>query len=149
MKTVSALLIVWCSVIASAQVKISIPKQHYKSRDKVDVEITNTGTSDVTLCVEYGYISYIDPDHTEPSPTPVYVQQKGAKGWSTLLTGPDIGSTVAPVTLHSGQSQHFPFRVNAHGTVRLILEYGFGSNQRFCEDRKSKKVARSPEFSIE
>ena len=118
-------------------------------RDKIDVEIVNTGLSDITYCVQYGYISYIDSDHHEPSPTPVYVQQKGPKGWGTLLTGPDIGSSVAPVTLHAGQSEHFPFRLNAHGTVRLVLEYWLGSTEHSCEDRKSMRVARSPQFSID
>ena len=129
--------------------KIRVPELHYKSHDRIDVEIMNTGTSDVTFCVEYGYVSYIDSDHPEPTPTPVYVQQKNSRGWGTLMTGPDIGSTRNPVTLGQGGSQHFPIRVNAHGTVRLVLDYRVGSTANPCERSKWMKSVRSREFSIE
>ena len=143
------MLTILCSIVASAQVKITVPELHYKSHDKIDVEIMNTGTSDVTFCVEEGYVSYIDSDHPESTPTPVYVQQKNSRGWGTLMTGPDIGSTPNPVIVGRGESQRFPFRVNAHGTVRLVLDYRVGSTSHPCGRRKGIKSVKSREFSIE
>jgi len=55
-KRISAILIIWYSIAASAEMKIRVPELHYKSHDRIDVEIMNTGTSDVTFCVEYGYV---------------------------------------------------------------------------------------------
>ena len=149
MKTVAVILAVSSSAIGAAQVRVRVPDQHYKSHDKIDVQITNTGASNVTFCVEAGYISYIDSEHSESSPTPIYVQQRGARGWSSLLTGPDIGSARSPETLGPGQSQHFPFRVNASGTIRLVLNYWPDSNQHSCENRNGLRVARSREISME
>lgn len=149
MKTIAAIVLVCWSIAAFAQVEVSVPNPAYKSHDRIDVEIVNTGTSDVTFCVEYGYVSFIDSEHTETTPTPVYVQQKTPHHWSTLLTGPDIGSSRHSETLHSGASQHFPFRVNAHGTVRIVLECRLGPEENFCADRREMRVARSREFSIE
>jgi hypothetical protein len=148
-KTIAAILLVLWSIAATAQARISIPDVTYKAHDRIDVEIENAGASDVTFCVEYGYSSSIDAEHAEPTPTPVYVQQKSSRGWDTLLTGPDIGSSPHPVTLGARESQHFPFRVNAHGTVRIVLEYRVGSDENFCFHRKGVRVARSREFSIE
>jgi hypothetical protein len=144
-----AMLIFFCPALVCAQVKIMVPERQYKSRDKINVAIINTGTSEITYCLEAGYISYIDPDHSEPSPTPVYVQQKTSRGWGTLMSGPDIGSSVHPEILGPGETQHFPFRVNAHGTVRVVLVYKLGSDAHFCQERKGKRIARSREFSIE
>jgi hypothetical protein len=148
-KTIAAIILVCWSIAAVAQVKVRVPNGPYKSHDKIDVEIVNTGASDATFCIEYGYVSFIDSDHIEPTPTPVYVQQQSSRHWSTLLTGPDVGSSRHPYILHSGESQHFPFRVNAHGTVRFVLEYRLGSDESFCADRKEMRVARSREFSVE
>lgn len=88
---------------------MSVPELHYRSHDRIDVEIANSGTSDVTFCVEAGYVSYIDSDHSEPTPTPVYVQQKNSRGWGTLMTGPDIGSAPAPFTLRRRSRSIFHF----------------------------------------
>jgi hypothetical protein len=143
------MLTIWCSIVASAQVKITVPELHYKSHDKIDVELRNTGTSDVTFCVDEGYVSYIDSDHTESTPTPVYVQQKNSRGWGTLMTGPDSGSAPHPVKVGRGESQHYPFRVNAHGIVRLVLGYRLGSAAHPCGRRNGMKSVKSREFSIE
>jgi len=125
-KKIAVVTVIALSLAADAQVKISVPSAVYKTHDKIDVEIVNAGTSDVTFCVEYGYLSFVDSNHSEPTPTPVHVQQKNSHRWSTLLTGPDIGSARHPDTLRPGESQHFPFRVNAHGTVRIVLRYPCG-----------------------
>ena len=44
--------------------------------------------------------------------------------------------------------QHFPFRVNAQGTIRLGLNYRLGSNEYSYEDRKGVRITRSREFRI-
>jgi hypothetical protein len=148
-KIITAILTIWCSVVASAQVKISVPELAYKPHDRIDVVIMNAGATDISFCVEYGYVSYIDSDHPKPTPTPVHVQQKNSRGWGTLMTGPDIGSSRNSFTLGHGKSQHFPFRVNAHGTVRLVLDYWLDSAADPCQSGKGMKSVRSREFSIE
>ena len=65
------------------------------------------------------------------------------------MTGPGIGSSSNPVTIGAAESQHFPFRVNAHGTVRLVLDYWVGSTRNPCERGKRMKSMKSFEFSIE
>ena len=134
---------------AAAQVKISVPDEHYLAHDKINVGIKNAGSSPVTYCVEVGYVSYSDSQHLEPSPTPIRIQQKSSRGWSTMLTGPDVGSHLKAEILLPGESELFPFRVNTHGTIRLVLEYQLGSNERFYHNRKGAKTARSREISIE
>ena len=148
-KPIIGIVLLCGAITAAAQIRIEVPNAAYKSRDRIDVDIVNTGASDVTYCVEYGYISFLDSDHSESTPTPAYVQQRNARHWSTLLIGPDIGSTRHPEILHSGESQHFPFRVNAHGTVRVVLEYRLGAYENFCANRKGMRVAKSREFPIE
>jgi hypothetical protein len=148
-KTTAALLFVLWSIAVGAQIKIDVPNQAFKSHDRIDVEIVNAGASDATFCVEYGYVSYLDSGRSEPTPTPVYVQQKVSRSWSTLMTGPDIGSARTPVTLKAEESQHYPFRVNAHGTVRLVLDYWLGSGDHQCGDTKGRKTAFSRGFQIE
>ena len=152
MKILSAILIFCWSILASAQVKITIPQQRYSSGDKIDVAITNTGTTDITFCVSYKNFGFVDHHIQQTFPSPVLLQEKGPQGWGTLITGYDDSlPPPKPVTLQSGEAQHFPFRVHTHGTVRLILEYAFGLNEHFCEDRKNIGVVgtRSREFSIE
>ena len=135
-RKIAAITLVCWPFAASAQIKISIPDATYKSHDRIDLEIVNTGTSDATFCVESGYVSFIDSHQTESTPTPVYVQQKVSNHWRTLLTGPDIGSSPHPDVLQSRESRHFPFRVNAHGTIRIVLKYRLGSDENFCADKK-------------
>lgn len=149
MKVTGAILVICRSIAASAQVKIGVSEPSYRSHDKIDVEVLNTGSSDVKFCVEYGYESFIDSDHTEATPTPVYVQQEVTRGRSSLLTGADIGSAQHLETLERGQSQHYPFRVNAHGTVRLVIDYWLGSEDHQCGDTKSRRTAFSHKFQIE
>jgi hypothetical protein len=148
-KTIAAIVLGCWSVAAVAQISIRVPRSRYKSHEMIEVEIVDTGDADVTYCVEYGQVSFIDPDHSGPTPTPLYVQQKTSRGWNTLLNGPDVGSSRRPETLHSGESQHFPFRVNAHGTVRIVLEYRLGPDENFCTDETGKRVVTSREISIE
>jgi hypothetical protein len=148
-KAILVFLAFSCSALAAAQVKISVPVLRFKAHDQIDVRVTNAGTAPVTYCVQIGHVSYTDSGQSEPTPTPVYVQQKNSRGWSTLMIGPDIGSFLSPESLLPGESQQFPFRVNARGTMRLVLEYRLGSNESFCKDRKGLRVARSREFSIE
>ena len=149
MRKFGTILIFCCSIFASAQVRINVPQRHYKSRDRIDVQISNTGTEAITYCVQVGYISHPDSEHSEPTPTPIYIQQRGPHGWSALLTGPDIGSFLTPEILRPGDSQHYPFRVNAHGTIRLVLDYRVGSDEQFCQNRNGKKLTKSHEISIE
>lgn len=152
MKALSVTLILLCSTLAAAQVRISVPDHQYKSGDKIDVVITNIGVSDVTFCVKYGNFGYVEHHVEEAFPSPFAIQERGPQGWGTLFT--DYVDSLPPpkaVTLQSGDSQHFPFRVSTHGTVRLVLVYGFGSNEHFCDDRTKMSIAgsRSQDVAID
>jgi hypothetical protein len=85
------------------------PKDRYAPHDVIDVVINNAGKSDVSLCVEFGHGSFLDAEHSEATPTPVYVQRQTNRGWDTLLIGPDVGSMRHPVVLSPGEFQHYPF----------------------------------------
>ncbi|MGB0065745.1 MAG: hypothetical protein WBP85_14985 [Terracidiphilus sp.] len=148
MKAQAIVVTFFCTLTASAQVQIRVPSQHYEAQDRINVEIVNTGTGDVSFCVEYGYVSYAE-DHSESTPTPVYVQQKKEKGWDTLLTGPDVGSIRQSVTLGRGESQVYPFRVNAHGKIRVVLDYWVGNGAGSCESPKGRREVKSRAFQIE
>jgi hypothetical protein len=78
--SLAATVLLLC-VSAYGQIEIRIPQQRYKRHDKIDVVIANTSTKQVSLCVEYGHSSFRDADHTESTPTPVYVQRKDKRGW--------------------------------------------------------------------
>jgi hypothetical protein len=145
----AVVLAFFCALTASAQVQMRIPSQRYKSHDRINVEIVNASARDISFCVEYGYVSYIDDNRTEATPTPVYVQQKRENGWDTLLTGPDVGSIRQSVTLGRGESQTYPFRVNAHGEVRMVLDYWIGAPVGSCEYPKRRRTAKSRAFQIE
>jgi hypothetical protein len=149
MRAQAIILAFICALTASAQVQIRIPSQRYKSHDTINVEIANTSAGDLSFCVEYGYVSYIDDNRSEATPTPVYVQQKRENGWDTLLTGPDVGSIRQSITLRRGESQTYPFRVNAHGEVRMVLDYWIGAPVGSCENPKGRRTAKSHAFQIE
>jgi hypothetical protein len=149
MKAGAILLAFFCALTASAQVQIRIPSQRYKSHDRINVEIVNASAGDVSFCVEYGYVSYVDDNHSETTPTPVYAQQESERGWNTLLTGPDIGSIRQPVTLGRGESHVYPFRLNAHGKVRVLLDYWVGNGAGSCESPSGRREVKSRAFQIE
>ena len=150
MKKVFAILVTAFSVMSASQVRVTVPRRHYMAHDKIDVEILNGGSNDVTLCVEFGYTSFADySSNGEATPTPVYIQQKLGHAWKNLVDGPDIGSAIAPLVLRSGESQCYPFRVSTRGTVRLGVLYFVGSSGHSCADRKGPRRALSRHFEIE
>ena len=135
-------------VAIAAQVQIVIPPMAYKSQDRIDVGIMNRSSGEVSYCVQIGFVSYADADHPEATPTPVYVQQRTERGWGTLMIGPDIGSTLNVETLQPEESRTYPFRLNVHGTVRVLLRYWTGTDHWSCNETKGMKTARSREFAI-
>lgn len=136
-------------VSAFGQLEIRIPQQRYKQHDRIDVVIANTSTKQVSFCVEYGYSSFRDADHTESTPTPVYVQRKDKRGWGTLLTGPDVGRMMLSDSLGAGESQQYPFRLSDTGEMRIMVDYWMGQSDRTCQQQKGRKTAKSRVFVIE
>jgi hypothetical protein len=53
-----------------------------------------------------------DALHLNRRPLTAARRRRSPHHWSTLFTGPDIGSSRHPETLHLEESQHFPFRVD-------------------------------------
>jgi hypothetical protein len=141
-------MLLFC-VSAFGQLEIRIPQQHYKQHDRIDLVIANTGTKDVSFCVEYGHWSFPDADHIETTPTPVYVQRKDRRGWGTLLIGPDVGSMRHSVSLGAGESQQYPFRLSDAGEMRIMVDYWIGESDRTCQQPKGRKTAKSRVFAIE
>ena len=102
MKTGLALTLLLLCGSGFGQLEIRIPQQHYKQHGSIAVVIANKSTQYVSFCVEYGHWSFQDSDRIETTPTPVYVQRKGKRGWGTLLIGPDVGSMRHSVSLGAG-----------------------------------------------
>jgi len=149
--------------IALSQVRMAISPTDFKSHDRIDVQISNTGKKAVSYSVEFGQVSYKGepvpaegPDHTpipsyvkvESTPIPFHVQKENGGKWSTLLIGPDIGSSRQAVALRAGESQHYPFRLSDRGRMRLALEYWGGENNNVCKYPKGKKTTRSNIFVV-
>lgn len=146
------LLPIWIALlpaIASAQVTIAVPQKQYQPHELIDVTITNTGSRKVTFCTEFGQWSYPANDHLEITPTPVHVQRQSQRKWSTLLNGPDIGSSRHPDNLAPGESRHYPFRLVDKGKLRLVLECWLGSDAPACNNPRGRKLTRSQVFVIE
>jgi hypothetical protein len=144
-----AVVLLWFCVPAFGQVEIRIPQQRYKQYDRIEVVLTNRGTEDVSFCLEYGQRSFLDADHVEATPTPVYVKRNTKRGWDTLLNGPDVGSMRHSVTLGPGESQHYPFRLSDTCSMRAMVDYWMGESDRTCESPKERKIAKSRVFLIE
>jgi hypothetical protein len=149
--------------ISLSQVRVAISPTDFKSHDRIDVQVTNTGKKAVSYCVEFGQVSYKGdpvpaegPDHTripfyvkvESTPIPFYVQKMSGSKWSTLLIGPDVGSSRQAVALQAGESQHYPFRLSDRGRMRLALVYWDGENNDVCKCPKGKKTTRSNIFVV-
>jgi hypothetical protein len=134
------------SIAASSQVKVSIPSDNYKAHDLIDVAIENQTNAAISFCVELGHWSFRakgSATQRETTPTPVYVQARGKRGWSMLLIGPDIGSMRHSVWLAAGESQHYPFRLSDPGQMRIVLDYWEGENDNTCANPKDRKRVSS------
>ncbi len=148
----SFVIVFLLSPFALSQVRVSMLGTDFKSHEQIDVKITNAGTSTVSYCVEFGQFSFKTGTGTvedmENTPIPFYVQKQNGGRWSTLLIGPDIGGSRHAVVLKAGESQQYPFRLNDHGRMRLVLDYLRGENDRVCENPKGKKTTRSNIFVV-
>jgi hypothetical protein len=132
---------------AFAQVKISVPEQHYRLEENIHAKVENLGSDAVTFCVEFGQTS---AKGAESTPSPFWIQRESTGKWSTLIIGPDIGSKRAAVVLEAGESRDFPFRLNDPGRMRLRLNYWRGSilNLDCAEPPKELKLASSTIFTV-
>jgi hypothetical protein len=138
--------------IAVSQVRVSTSRAEFKSHDKINVQITNVGTSTASYCVEFGQQSFKTGgggvEDMEATPIPFYVQRQNGRHWGTLLIGPDIGSSRHAVVLKPGESQQYPFRLSDRGRMRLVLDYWRGENEGACENLKGKKTTSSNVFVV-
>jgi len=147
----SALVFLLVSVSAvAAQVRIALPKRHYKSEEQIVGKLENKGPRSATICVQFGQWSPKGTD-IESTPSPFFAEKNRDGKWEILLNGPDIGSNRQPVELEVGKSLEFPFRLNDHGTMRLRLDYWVGSRPKLDCSFPPKDVQhlRSITFSVE
>jgi hypothetical protein len=121
---VLALLLLAISL--SAQVRVVIPKAHYRPQERIPAKLENQTSRPITVCVQFGQWSP-KGDTIESTPSPFFVERNDNGKWSVLLIGPDVGSNAQPVEVDSGKSMEFPFRLNGEGTMRLQLDYWIGS----------------------
>jgi hypothetical protein len=133
--------------IAVAQVRITASAQHYGLQEEIHASVENIGNRAVTFCVEFAQTSPRG-DEIESAPSPFWIRRKRSDKWSTLITGPDAGSTRAAVVLEVGESKDFPFRINDGGMLRLRLNYWYGStpNMDCHAPPKDVKLATSKTF---
>lgn len=135
--------------VATAQVKIVLPKRQYKVEEQIQARLDNKGSGPITICVQFGQWW---PKGTDLKfvPTPFVREHKRNDNWEVLLDGPDIGSNVQPVELEGGKSMEFPFRLNDKGLHRLRLDYWPGPNDVNCAaSTRGARLVRSATFTIE
>ena len=131
-----------------AQVDVSVSSSTFKPEERIQAAVVNKSGAPVSYCVEFGQSSPHGKT-TESTPLPFYIEGRGGGRWSVLLIGPDIGSARHPVTLDSGTSQFFLFRLRNMGNMRLVLHYWPGERDDVCEESaRGKKTTRSKVFSI-
>ena len=116
------LLIACLATAGSAQVKVTLPKNHFRVREEIPAKIENHTHHDIAFCVEYGQWSPAGKE-VKSTPLPFAIQRQSDTEWQSLMMGPDIGSKRLPLKLESGKSVEFPFRLNEAGTLRLRLDY--------------------------
>ena len=148
--TIALLLQLASAIVAVAQVKITLHKQHYIVQEQIRPDLENRGTGSVTICVEFGQWSPKGAN-IESTPMPFGVEQNNKGKWHTLLIGPDIGSIRRAVPLEAGKSLEFPFRLNDTGTMRLRLNYWLGPAPSLdcTSPPKRAKNVKSVTFSVE
>lgn len=133
---------------AAAQVKISIPKRSFHPEEQIQAKLENQSSRPITICVEYGQWSP-KSGTIESTPSPFLVEVKRNGRWSVLINGPDIGSNPQSLEMESGKSLDFPFRLNEEGTLRLRLDYWFGSRDGKCNrGENDARHARSVTFTV-
>ena len=137
--------------IAVAQVEVTVPKSGFRQRERIEVRVANKTSSPISICVEFGQTSIPDDgsDRVEATPTPVYVQTKHGNNWSTLMYGPDIGSSRHSVTLDKGEAQTYPIRIPDKGQMRVVLRYWTGEVEYACERMSGEKIVYSRPFRVE
>jgi len=135
---------------ASAQVKITLPKQQYKVEEQIRAKVENAGRQPATICVEFGQWSP-KRGSIESTPSPFWVERNGDAKWHTLFSGPDVGSRRHAVELGAGKSLEFPLRLNDTGKMRLQLKYWLGSASEFdcTAPPKDMKQVRSTTFTVQ
>ena len=141
----------FASICAMCQVQVTVPAQSFKVSERIAVMVSNVGHHEVLYCVEIGQSSSKGPGgkDVEATPIPFDVQRKSGRKWGTLLIGPDIGSFKSSVVLEPGQSHEFPFRLNAEGVMRLVLEYWIGEKDVNCKNPpKGEKKTQSKIFAV-
>jgi hypothetical protein len=133
--------------VAVAQVRIAASAKPYGLQQEIHARVKNVGKRAVTFCVEFGQTS-LRGDEIESTPSPFWIQSKQNDKWSTLTTGPDVGSKRTAVVLEAGESRDFPFRINDGGMLRLRLNYWHGSipNMDCHAPPKEAKLATSEIF---
>jgi hypothetical protein len=126
-----------------AQVKISVPEQHYKVREQILTKVENLGSRPVTLCI--GFLGM-----AESTPSPFWVQRNGEGKWRTLIMGPDSGNQGTALVLEAYESREFFVRLSDPGRMRLKLDYWKGSIPKLDCDAPTRgsKVVMSDVFTI-
>ncbi len=151
LRTLATLLLLDSALLA--QVRVGTVGTQFRAHEQINVQVTNAGKKTASYCVEFTQISFKtgagtveDMEHT---PIPFYVQKQNGRRWSTLLIGPDIGSSRRAVILKPGESQQYTFRLSDRGRMRLVLEYWDGETERACTHPQGKrKETRSNVFVV-
>jgi hypothetical protein len=157
MKILWALGIVFCTMSASAQVRLLVPKTTFQSNDLIRAQVVNSTNEPITVCLEIGQRS-VEGGRIESTPIPFLVQAAGRRRlkhffrrhWGVRLIGPDVGELHVPLDLPAGKTQEFPFRLADEGPrFRLLLYYWKGKQERGCAfPPNSARKAISSEFQL-
>ena len=140
MKILWTLGIVLCTTLASAQVRLMVPKTNFQSNELIHVQVVNATKEPITVCLEIGQLS-VEGGRVDSTPIPFLVQARVHRKlkhffktrWGVLLIGPDVGELQVPLTFSAGESHEFPFRLLGEGPrFRLLLYYWEGKREIGC-----------------
>jgi hypothetical protein len=137
------------STVALAQVQVTLSSKGFGVEEEIHAKVVNGRANPITFCVEYGQWSPKNGE-LESTPSPFVVQRYSASKWSTLLIGPDVGSSRHSLELQAGKSEEFTFRLNNVGKIRLLLYYWRGSvSESACSvPEKGAKRIFSETFTV-
>jgi len=138
------------STVAVAQVQVVLSAQHFGVEEQIHATIVNEGTRPITFCVEFGQWSPKNGG-LESAPSPFVVQRYLGGKWSTVLSGPDVGSSRHTVELAAGKSMEFPFRLSSVGKIQILLHYWRGSKLEVSctASEKGAKTVASETFTVQ
>ena len=143
-----AVVVLCASVAVQAQVKLRLSSERFTAYEPIKIMVVNEGSQPISVCVSQQWIPKPNDD-VGVATTPFIFQGQNGRKWVTVLNGVDVGPRLRyALTIDAHKSQEFQFQANGRGKARFILHYVTGDNGSVCEQRRARKTATSPTFTL-